>query len=137
MKNFKRILAIVLVVMMVVPMLATGLSAATAGMSLVQTNTGAEIADGHGVLCFFQLCPGRTGLLADRYSIDDAHAEQGFRADVIPYEECVVGDSCLLGDTCGRAEPETKCDEEENQQRSGQRPARKRLIFGFILRRRG
>ena len=47
MRNFKRILAIVLVVMMVVPMMATGLSAATAENTYVYSNTGTEVAGGN------------------------------------------------------------------------------------------
>ena len=47
MKNFKRILAIVLVVMMVVPMMTTGLYAATAADTSIASNTGTEIADGN------------------------------------------------------------------------------------------
>ncbi len=47
MKNFKRILAIVLVVMMVVPMMTTGLSAATAADTAIASNTGVEIAGGN------------------------------------------------------------------------------------------
>ncbi len=47
MKNFKRILAIVLVVMMVVPMMTTGLSAATAANVYVYSNTGTEFAGGN------------------------------------------------------------------------------------------
>ncbi|MBR6514065.1 MAG: InlB B-repeat-containing protein [Clostridia bacterium] len=47
MKNFKRILAIVLVVMMVVPMMTTGLSAATAEATYVYSNAGTEVAGGN------------------------------------------------------------------------------------------
>ncbi|MBQ3183335.1 MAG: hypothetical protein IJB57_06675, partial [Clostridia bacterium] len=47
MKNFKRILAIVLVVMMVVPMMATGLSAATAAELEGQFQDGVTFAGGN------------------------------------------------------------------------------------------